>query len=525
MKKRLLAILLAAVMVMGLAGFTGNKALAEAKNFNEEGYPIVNEKITLKVLLGVRDSDTIIDPKDMPALQRLEEQTGIHVEWDVVKSADWDTKLSLMWASEEYPDVILASNQSVNVEDYGVSQGLLIPLDELSKKYMPNYTERIALEKSDPTVSLIASDGKKYSIGRAMHYGNQCNQHFFINQGWLDALKLETPKDVGELTDVLRAFVSQDPNGNGEKDEVGIEMGINGFYGVRFVLPLFGVPCDSSLWIYLDENKQVQFTPYHEGFRKCMEWLHTMYEEGILSAEVLSQDSATVENKLKSNSVGFFTAWRLANMGFDNGVEKDSVLWSPEGACMHRILNVAAGSAYVTETNKNVEATMRWLDALMETEMMFSLVYGEKDATDGTGWKWDDNGKVTLLNDYSINEKTYLDVNTLYWMPSTYYMNVANLSKSYAQKQEFCAVYEEHGIFQPYSNDYIRLAPLTSDQKADANLIGVDINSAVVENIARFIEKGVTDESWASFMKIFEQIDVTGYMKTYQDALNTMDIQ
>ncbi len=70
------------------------EAVVETANFNAEGYPIVNDEITLKVLLGIRDVDTLIDINDMPAIQRLEEQTGIHVEWEVVKGADWDTKLA-----------------------------------------------------------------------------------------------------------------------------------------------------------------------------------------------------------------------------------------------------------------------------------------------------------------------------------------------------------------------------------------------------------------------------------------------
>lgn len=496
----------------------------ETGNFNEEGYPIVNEEITLKVMLGVRDSDTIVDPEEMPALQRLEELTGINVEWEIVKQADWSTKLNLMWASEEYPDVIIASNMSVDVEEYGVTQGLLIPLDELSEKYMPIYHERIDMEASDPTVSLRASDGKKYTIGKAMHYGNQLNQNYFINQEWLKALNLEMPTDVESLTEVLRAFVTKDPNGNGVQDEIGVEMRIDGFYGVRFMLPLFDVPCDSSLWIYIDENKQVQSTPNQEGFRECMEWLHTLYKGGVLDPEIFSHNQATVESKLKTNSVGFFTAWRLGNMGFDEGVAKDSVLWIPEEATMHRILNLATSSAYVTKTNENVEATMRWMDAMLDDEMMFSLLYGEEGATDGTGWKRLENGKITI-NNMTATEKTFLDVNTIYWVPSNYYNSAYDAPPAYAEKKEISDIYEENGLLQTYSNDYLDIAPLTSDQKAELTLIKTDLNKAVLESIPAFIQNGVTDQSWNDFLKTLEDIGISDYVKTYQEAFDKIGIE
>ena len=49
----------------------------------------------------------------MPVIRALEEKTGIHLEWEVVKSSDWSTKLNLMWASGEYPDILLHPSGAV----------------------------------------------------------------------------------------------------------------------------------------------------------------------------------------------------------------------------------------------------------------------------------------------------------------------------------------------------------------------------------------------------------------------------
>ena len=98
MKKKAVALLLAAAMaVTSLAGCgssagseesaasesaAGSEASGEASsNFNAEGYPIVNDEITLKVMLAIRDTDTMIAPEEMPAVQRLDELTGIKTEW------------------------------------------------------------------------------------------------------------------------------------------------------------------------------------------------------------------------------------------------------------------------------------------------------------------------------------------------------------------------------------------------------------------------------------------------------------
>ena len=549
MKKKTVAMLLAAVMALtSLAGCgsgsgsgesassgqtagteAGTEAGAEAaSNFNAEGYPIVNDEITLKVMLAIRDTDTMIAPEEMPAVQRLDELTGIKTEWEVIKGSDWDTKLNLMFASGEYPDVIIAPNGQVDDEEYGVTQQLLIPMDDLIEQYMPNYTSRRDAEDDDPTVSLVASDGQTYSVGYLVGQNINTNQHYFINQTWLDALGLETPTDVESLTEVLRAFKTGDPNGNGEADEVPLEMGLDtGFYGIRYILPLFGIPCDPDKWIYIDNDRQVQFAATQDGFRECMEWLNMCYTEGLVDAELLSQDLNTIETKLAGGNVGFFTAWRLIAMAWDEGVAKDAVFWMPdtEATSCYRYLEVARPGAYITATNENVEATARWLDAMLETEMQFSLYYGEQDATDGTGWAYNENGKIDSINDGTVEVRNYLDCNTMFWAPGKYISDTFNMPEQRTEKTDYCLQSDEAGIIQKYSNDYLDMAPLTSAQLQSITLKETDINNAVVENIAGFVSGGVTDESWNSFVSLFDGMGVADYVKMYQDAIDTMELE
>lgn len=551
MKKRVIALLLTGAMLMasltgcggsssdtsgsdgtaastqGTESQSGASEVGTSGNFNAEGYPIVNEEITLKVMLGIRDTDTMIAPEEMPAVQRLDELTGIKTEWEVVKGSDWSTKLNLMFASGEYPDVIISPNMDVDDEEYGVSQQLLIPLDSLIDQYMPIYNERVNAEDNDPTVSLIASDGQTYAVGYLVGQNINTNQHYFINQDWLDALNLETPTDMESLTEVLRKFKTDDPNGNGQTDEVPLEMGLDtGFYGIRYILPLFGIPCDPEKWIYIDDNKKVQFVATQDGFRECMEWVNMCYKEGLVDAELLSQDLNTIETKLKAGNIGFFAAWRLLAMGFDDGVAKDSVFWMPESsASCYRYLEVARPAAFITVTNQNKEATMRWLDAMLDTETQFSLYYGEQDATDGTGWTYNENGKIDSINDGTVEIRNYLDCNTMFFAPGMYISDTFNMPAQRVEKTEYSLKSDEAGIIQKYSNDYLDMAPLTSEQLQSSALTETDINNAVVENIANFVTNGVTDDSWNSFVSMFDGMGVADYVQMYQNAIDQMDIE
>lgn len=65
---------------------TGSFAESETVDYSDQQtYPIVDEPLTLKIMLAIRDNDSLIDPSDMPVVQALEEKTGINLEWDVVK--------------------------------------------------------------------------------------------------------------------------------------------------------------------------------------------------------------------------------------------------------------------------------------------------------------------------------------------------------------------------------------------------------------------------------------------------------
>ncbi|WP_455615849.1 extracellular solute-binding protein [Eisenbergiella sp.] len=539
MKKKFLAVLLAVTMVaVGLSGCGKNSGGDEAEsgsaivdsstveagdNFNETGYPIVNEPITLKVMLGIRDLDTLMDINEMECIKELEEKTNIHVEWEVVKGNDWDTKVNLMFASGEYPDVILSSPTTIDYEEYGVSQQLLLPVDDLVDKYMPIYKERTEMEESNPLAGLIASDGKTYSIGYLMAQNINTNAHYFINQTWLDTLNLQTPSTLEELNDVLRAFKTQDPNGNGQADEIPIQLGIDtGFYGVRYFLPMFGIPCNGDNWLYIDDDGNVQFAPAQEGFRSCMEWLNMLYQEELLDPEVISQDEVTIQTKYGEGNIGFCTAWRLTGMGLDEGIAKDCKLFMPVAedgykVSMYKTMELANDGAYILRTNKHIPETMRWLDSILETDTMFNVFAGPGY------WEYNEEGLIETHDADPSQVLEALNVNSLFYAPGTYYSSVYQMAPHRVEKMEYCQKYTEAGAMQKNSNDYLKLAPRTADEISRCTLLQTDIDNAVKENIANFITGGVTDDNWKNFTDMFDKLNVEDYVSIYQTALDKSD--
>ena len=128
--KRILAVTLALLMLCSVA------ALAEVDNLNLEGYPIVNEPITLRISGRMEAQTTTWEGNYQ--LEYLTELTGIQFDAQGVSNEAWEQQKGLMFASDDLPDLFVSAYFSnAELQEYG-SEGLLIPLNDLIEEYMPN---------------------------------------------------------------------------------------------------------------------------------------------------------------------------------------------------------------------------------------------------------------------------------------------------------------------------------------------------------------------------------------------------
>jgi len=495
------------------------------------------EDVTIKVLLCLTDAYQLADIDTIEAIQRIDEAVGVKTEWEIVRKGAWDTHITTMMASGKYPDLIISRNGAVDREEYGVDQGILIPLDELIAEHMPNYTDRINECDYDPTVSLRSSDGKTYTIGYMSAEDISTWSQWYINQKWLDNLKLKTPTTIDALTDVFRKFKTEDPNGNGQPDEIPLTFWMNTSgteaAGIGYMLPLFGIPFGgANSWLYVDDNAKVQFIPTQTGFRECMEWLNLCYTEGLLDVEALSQDSAAITRKLEDNLVGFTSQWRVKEgTTYAETAGKDLALFNPvEGSKIYHYLELASARVYMTKTNAHPEKTAQWLNEYLETENMYDLMKGKQDP-DNTGkwpgWYFNADGKVASIKapeGWKTND--YLAGNGLYFAPGPYKSRTEVITPAGIEKTEANDVYEAiDGLYQKYSNDYLKTVSLQPDDAAKKALLDADFATAINEWLAKFIMNGVTDSTWNEFVGVMNQIGCDGYVEMHQKALDTLKLK
>ena len=508
--KKCLSFLLTLVMVLACAS-----AIAE--------YPIVEEKITLHAFQYVLENQQM-DFDNLWFFNELEEKTNIHIEWETVKDADWEIKMNLMFASGEWPDIIIRPSK-LDVEEYGVMQSVLVPLDDYLEEYMPNYYSRLNMNNASDAIK--ASDGKMYWVGNLTAQNVNHDGNHFINKAWLDTLGLEVPTTIEELTEVLRAFRDGDPNGNGEADEIAFSAAdlIHQTQGVYTHFANFGVPLNRFVYAAIGADDKVVFPGHMEGFRAACEWLHLCYSEGLLDPEAITQDSNVWGTKMNAGQVGYTTYLRLINTALQPEIAEQFVSILPPaseyGVSVPQILEVPAYGAALTVANEHIEETLRWLDAQFETETMMVSVNGplqEGGPIDPT-IKINDAGKYEIV---SIPENNGLyEIVPVYhgqfFAPGDYYFDIYEMPPHRVERYNYSREYEEAGVLEPKSFEYLyKLVKLDNEASIERERLFVEIEKFMKESISTFITSGVTDESWQTFLNQAESIGVPRYIEIWQ---------
>lgn len=112
----------------------------------------------------------------------------------------------------------------------------------------------------------------------------------WINAKWLSALNLSAPTSVEELTDVLLAFKTGDPNGNYKQDEIAADL--IGVYEMRWLLPYFGIVADDSNLARQADGSLV-FAPELPAYRDFISTLRDWVEEGVLTKDAFTAMHST----------------------------------------------------------------------------------------------------------------------------------------------------------------------------------------------------------------------------------------
>ncbi len=214
--KRIISGLLVVIMCCALFTGCGKDEVAEV----EGG----------KLRVGIPQKVSVTDYKDNAFTKYLEENTGVDIEFVYFSStsSEYKQQLALMAAdNEKFPDVLTGfwslGTNTVNI--YG-QDGYFIDLTDLIDKYGDSYKKALAKKnkREQEIITRAITDQDSGGIYALPYCGvsspDSMQSQVYINQTWLDAVGMKAPTNIDELYNVLKAFKTQDPNKNGQADEI-----------------------------------------------------------------------------------------------------------------------------------------------------------------------------------------------------------------------------------------------------------------------------------------------------------------
>ena len=492
--KKIVSVLLALALTLTLVG----SAVAEDKvNLTAFQYTLENQST---------------DFNNLWFFQQIEEKTNTHVDFTMVKDGDFQTQLNLMFISGKYMDMILRG--STDIEDYGVNQKLLMPLDEyITEDIMPNYVSRLNLNNAGD--SIPASDGHSYYIG-----------YLTPRTSTTTALGTLTPPCLTSWVWKCPPPSTSTPTSCASSRAWHQVPAVHLHLRLRSGNPLERIcflRCAGNYAFYhITDDDKVEFTGTMPGWRACVEWLHMLYEEGLLDPECLTQDSNLWANKVNAGEVASFPYLRLINTALTPDVYKDfkSILPPADptyGAAVSAILEVPEQGAILTSTNANPVASLKWIDAQLETETMMVAANGKV----GEQIQLNDEGKYEVIN-VPENNGLYSFVPVTmgqFFAPGEYYTQIYQMAPHRVERYLDSEMYAAAGVLEHKSYQYVsKLSKMDNEDAIEAANIYTELKKFMEESVTDFIKNGVTDESYNTFVETAKAIGVERYIELYQNA-------
>ena len=483
--------------------------------------------------------NTESNPNNRTIFKRLEEATNVHVEWNAIQGDQWGEKIQLVMSNpKQMTDFIFSAGFGDNDLLRYAEQGAILNVEEYIDTVMPNLK---AVFDKYPEYRAMCEDenGHIWALPWIEQLGSEktaiqtIGNMPFINQKWMNFLGLEMPTTVQEFEQVLIAF-------RDNADKIAAEFGIEGS-----IIPMsciindgdqdpailingfgegYGDP-DRGRHINVNDNKEVVCSATAEGFKKGTEWLHGLYEQGLMDAEAFTQDWSTYVAKGKSGRYGVCFSWDVANIA-------NLTDWEPLPALTADVTNLTAqngsftsgfdrGRCVVTAVAKNPALVCAWLDQMyapMQAPQNNWGTYGESDEFDIFEMGTNDKGEP-MLQHAPLGDASPVEVR-----------EAECVGGPLAILDEYYGVYVTCPDDAQYRLDWIKdyFTPdmnhkyvfpnvfMSADDTKQLSNLQADIQKCINAFKSNSVMNGFTDADWDQFLKDLEAYGLSEYLAIFQ---------
>lgn len=526
---------------------------AHDPNLSEPGTePICKEKVKLTV--GVVQNTNVENYNTNWYTQMVEEGANVELEFYYFPSQDYTQKLSMMCNSggDDLPDILLMNLKDAVVSEYGQA-GMFLPLDDYyensSYYFVEGFKRVLETEGINILENIRSADGHIYTVPQYTEsVTNPCYTRLWVYQPWLDALNIGAPKTTEEFKEMLVAFKTQDPNGNGKADEIPalgsditVQAGTGAWFWEAMMNSYVRVNSRNNFLDSKDHKLSVSYVT--DEWKEGIKFVRGLCEEGLFDPVSFSQDAdtfKTVMNKEGDQMVGTFCFLSTSFIGKNHPSKGNWVLLEPltgpNGVCTTSYLpDLPNEMGYISKNCKNPEAAFRLLDMMGREDFTITSRWGKQ----GENWDYvkDIQGRPEYADrDFTMKFMQY----PAYFLEHHGVWNTQQNSNWQNKTPSFRTAEVAAGSFAatmtPGSDNYemafklgsyeavkpkeiITKFPYTVDEEKEATEIANSLNSYVREKIALWCTGAEdVDKAWDSYLKELENIGLSKYLEITQAA-------
>lgn len=474
----------------------------DEENFNEEGFPIVNDSIELTLF---SERHALNGPFDeMLVWEEYEEMTNIEINWNDVSQEGFGERKQLEFTSSDLPDVFYRAHLSRSeIVEYGMEANVFIPLEDLIEEYAPNVHQWFE-ENPEIRDSVTTPDGHIYALPGGSELDATRNEKLWINQPWLDEVGLDYPETQDELVEVLTAFRDEDPGDGGAPLLFRDPGQLIGFMAASYGLD-FQMGYDINI-----EDDTVHIWRTDDRARDYFEFMNMLYEEGLMDRGVFSQEGADFAANINAANVGIFR--NMATDAFADVKDQYVGIAPIEGPYGDRRQWQGPPSGFgnfaITTNNPYPAESLRWVDYFYSEEGGMLLKYG----IEGETFEFDDEGNAEYIDG---TEATQIGR----WTPwpgggIPYLTTEANSAATFQEEDKLA-----QEALEPFLVEEVYPEPIfNEEQSREVSELRQDIDSYWSENIAQFVTGDRSLDEWDDYVATMEQMGIERLEEIYQEA-------
>lgn len=310
-----------------------------------------------------------------PRLEELlEEATNTELDIRWVPDNNYAETLNTAIATNELPDVFLLKDVTLDQQKQAVRDGQYWEIGP----YLDDFENLSKLNKD--ILNNTSIDGKIYTLyaGRPLS-----RQGLIYRKDWAENLGLETPTNLDELYEMMRAFTEDDPDGNGKDDTIGLTD--------REILGTFenfatwhGAP---NRWGEKDGQLLPQFM--FPEYKEAMDYFKSLFDNGYINKDAPVTSKTDQQAMLKNGTAGVYIGTMgdvlpmyedAVNINPDVVFDVHNYIEGPDGEYRTRAIP-GYGSMLIfpksaVETEEELLGILEFFDYLMSPEGSNLLIWG-----------------------------------------------------------------------------------------------------------------------------------------------------